>query len=572
MKTNMTIKTSNRLLGQSANEIRPRLFILREQWLNDFFTGTPAALALLDAGLRFMRINDTAANFSSTPVSNYVGKTIREVFPKLAPVIEPLLQKVLTTGEAMWDLELSIEIPKQPGVLQHWKGAFFPVAETRGRADAVGSILVVITERKQTGDELRRKTSFLEALGDCIPIGILVMDSQGKKILQNQLVNELWQIPPDVDESTECVELAKSAATQAKNPDEFTKKVNYFNNHPDDVIRDEIELVDGTTLDIYLSPVQDKAGKHYGRIWTFRDVTEHRRLEAHLRQAQKMEAIGQLAGGVAHDFNNILATVQMNADLLQIDDHITSNQMEIAKEISAAAQRAAALTRQLLLFSRKQTMELSDLDLNQSIGEMTKMLQRSLGEAVQLQFNFAKQPLFLHADAGMLDQVLLNLAVNARDAMPDGGLLAIETSAVEFDEAAAGQNPPARPGSFVCLCVSDTGCGIPPEVLSRIFEPFFTTKEVGKGTGLGLATVFGIVQQHQGWINVYSEVGHGTTFRIYLPRLTQPSRSESIFPFQASVQSGNETILLVEDESALRATTRIVLSRLGYPGGLQKEH
>jgi signal transduction histidine kinase len=217
-------------------------------------------------------------------------------------------------------------------------------------------------------------------------------------------------------------------------------------------------------------------------------------------------------------------------------------------------------------------MELSDLDLNQSIGEMTKMLQRSLGEAVQLQFNFAKQPLFLHADAGMLDQVLLNLAVNARDAMPDGGLLAIETSAVEFDEAAAGQNPPARPGSFVCLCVSDTGCGIPPEVLSRIFEPFFTTKEVGKGTGLGLATVFGIVQQHQGWINVYSEVGHGTTFRIYLPRLTQPSRSESIFPFQASVQSGNETILLVEDESALRATTRIVLSRLGYPGGLQKEH
>jgi CheY-like chemotaxis protein len=164
----------------------------------------------------------------------------------------------------------------------------------------------------------------------------------------------------------------------------------------------------------------------------------------------------------------------------------------------------------------------------------------------------------------MMDQVLLNLAVNARDAMPDGGLLAIETSAVEFDEAAASQNPPARPGSFVCLRVSDTGCGIPPEILSRIFEPFFTTKEVGKGTGLGLATVFGIVQQHQGWINVYSEVGHGTTFRIHLPRLTQPSRSESNFPLQAFVQSGNETILLVEDESALRATSRIVLSRLGY--------
>ena len=182
----------------------------------------------------------------------------------------------------------------------------------------------------------------------------------------------------------------------------------------------------------------------------------------------------------------------------------------------------------MLLFSRKETLQPRDLDLNESINDMTKMLRRILGENIQLQFKFAMQPLFVHADAGMMDQVLMNLAVNARDAMPNGGQLVIETSAVEFDESTAAQSAQARPGSFVCLSVSDTGCGIPPEILPQIFEPFFTTKDVGKGTGLGLATVFGIVQQHQGWINVYSEVGHGTTFRIYLPRLAEMSDQKSV--------------------------------------------
>jgi CheY-like chemotaxis protein len=202
--------------------------------------------------------------------------------------------------------------------------------------------------------------------------------------------------------------------------------------------------------------------------------------------------------------------------------------------------------------------------LNKSIGDMTKILRRSLGEAVQLRFNMALQPLCLHADAGMLDQVLLNLAVNARDAMPGGGKLAIETSAAEFDVTMAAQIPPARPGSFVCLSVSDTGCGIPPEILPRIFEPFFTTKEADKGTGLGLATVFGIVQQHNGWINVYSEVGRGTTFRVYLPRLAAPSGQKKEEPVSTTVRGGHETILLVEDDFLLRPSTLKVLSQLGY--------
>jgi PAS domain S-box-containing protein len=296
------------------------------------------------------------------------------------------------------------------------------------------------------------------------------------------------------------------------------------------------------------------------------DLTERKKLEQQFRQSQKMESFGQLAGGVAHDFNNILAVIQMQVDLFKDDSRLTPEQLDCAEAISASTQRATALTRQLLLFSRKEVMQPRDLDLSQSIKSVTDMLRRILGEHIEIQFKFTLEPLFLHADAGMLDQVLLNLAVNSRDAMPKGGRLIIETSAVEFDKTISSQFGPARPGSFVCLAVSDTGCGIPAENLSRIFEPFFTTKEVGKGTGLGLATVFGIIQQHQGWINVYSEAGQGTTFRVYLPRLHKPLLSpQKGGPVKLTPQrGGDESILLVEDDDFVRPAICNALSRLGY--------
>jgi CheY-like chemotaxis protein len=209
-------------------------------------------------------------------------------------------------------------------------------------------------------------------------------------------------------------------------------------------------------------------------------------------------------------------------------------------------------------------LQQNDLDLNQSINDMTRMLRRILGETIELQFKFAMQPLFVHADAGMLDQVLMNLAVNSRDAMPNGGRLVIETSAVEFDESDCERSAQARPGSFVCLNVSDTGCGITPEILPNIFEPFFTTKETGKGTGLGLSTVFGIIRQHQGWINVYSEIGQGTTFRIYLPRIAEMSGQKTKQPASTILRGGNETILLVEDDKLLRVSVLKTLLQLGY--------
>jgi CheY-like chemotaxis protein len=218
----------------------------------------------------------------------------------------------------------------------------------------------------------------------------------------------------------------------------------------------------------------------------------------------------------------------------------------------------------VLLFSRREVFQPADLDLNETIATTAKMLKRMLGETVEMQLTLAAQPLFLHADAGMLDQVLMNLCVNARDAMPEGGRLVIETAGVDLDELAVAQTVQARPGSFVRLSVSDNGGGIPPEILPQIFEPFFTTKPVGKGTGLGLATVFGIVQQHQGWINVYSELGRGSTFRIYLPRLAGHVAPKSAPPELVAMLGGHETILLAEDDPALRLAVRKALSQLGY--------
>jgi len=323
---------------------------------------------------------------------------------------------------------------------------------------------------------------------------------------------------------------------------------------------------DGKEFDVewQIAPLRNAGGTITHFVASQHDVTARKKLEAQFRQSQKMEGIGQLAGGVAHDFNNILAVIQMQAELLKVSGPLSAEQSGYADEIGTTVQRAAALTRQLLLFSSREVFQPRDLDLGASIISMAKMLGRILGENIQMQLKPAAQPMFIHADPGMMDQILLNLTVNARDAMPDGGNLIIETSGVEFDELAVFQSPQARPGSFVCLTVSDSGSGIRPEILPKIFEPFFTTKDVGKGTGLGLATVFGIVQQHQGWITVYSEVGHGTTFRVYLPRLAKNGCSKSLQPVLTAVRGGHETILLAEDDRALRVSVRKALSQLGY--------
>jgi PAS domain S-box-containing protein len=286
---------------------------------------------------------------------------------------------------------------------------------------------------------------------------------------------------------------------------------------------------------------------------------ERQRLEQQLRQAQKLEAIGQLAGGVAHDFNNILTVILGRAEEVSADARLPGDVREAAVDISQNAERATALTRQLLAFSRRQTMQVKDVDMNTVVDNLTRMLDRILGEDVVLEFHYSDRPAHVRADPGMIEQVLLNLAVNARDAMPFGGHLTIDTVVVD-----AG-GPVRSAGSWVCLQVTDTGSGIPTDHLPHIFEPFFTTKDVGKGTGLGLATTYGIVQQHGGWIEVESEVDRGTTFRVFFPHVTVAAVQASA-PVAAPSPSprGDETILVVEDEDGVRALVIKVLEDLGY--------
>jgi two-component system, cell cycle sensor histidine kinase and response regulator CckA len=287
-------------------------------------------------------------------------------------------------------------------------------------------------------------------------------------------------------------------------------------------------------------------------------------LEQQFRQAQKMEAIGQLAGGVAHDFNNILTVINGHATILQMDEKLQPEVNESLQQISIAADRAANLTRQLLMFSRKQVLQPRQLDFNQVVTDMKKMLPRMIGEQISFDWRICPQPLWTKADAGMLEQVLMNLAVNARDAMAKGGQITIETCAHKVDEEEKLQNVEASRGDFVCLRVTDSGCGIPAGNLPRIFEPFFTTKAPGKGTGLGLATVYGIVRQHGGWVNVISEVGKGSAFEIFLPMDGEAAAQSSSAEIVKGPDSGNEAILLVEDEAPVRKLAASVLKRRGY--------
>jgi signal transduction histidine kinase/ActR/RegA family two-component response regulator len=289
---------------------------------------------------------------------------------------------------------------------------------------------------------------------------------------------------------------------------------------------------------------------------------ERQRLEQELRQAQKLEAIGRLAGGVAHDFNNILTVILGRAEEVASDQRVPGDLRDAVSDLSQNAQRATALTRQLLAFSRRQAIEVRDLDLNSVVANVTRLLHRVLGEDIVVTFTYSELPLAVRADPGMIEQVLLNLAVNARDAMPDGGRLSIDTSFIDLAGAEPSRTNSA--GNWACLRVTDNGAGIAPEDLPHIFEPFFTTKDIGKGTGLGLATTYGIVQQHGGWIEVDSEIGRGTEFRVFFPRVGTSMPMAAPISMSTPAPRGKETILVVEDESGVRALVIKLLKDLGY--------
>jgi PAS domain S-box-containing protein len=298
-------------------------------------------------------------------------------------------------------------------------------------------------------------------------------------------------------------------------------------------------------------------------IAALRDISERKQLEAQLRQAQKMEAIGQLAGGIAHDFNNLLQVINGYTELTLEDAPCDPATREALTEIRRASDSATRLVRQLLAFSRRQVLKQESLEINEVVGGVMNMLHRVIGEHIRVVFLPGRHVEPIYADRGQMEQVLMNLSVNARDAMPNGGTLTIETGDAVLDKEFCHANNWAREGQYVLLSVSDNGCGMDPKTLSRIWEPFFTTKEVGKGTGLGLATVYGIVRQHDGMVHVYSEFGKGTVFKIYLPALKNPMPLQSK-KTDADTLGGRETVLLAEDNEMVRNLTRNMLEQAGY--------
>jgi PAS domain S-box-containing protein len=426
-----------------------------------------------------------------------------------------------------------------------------------------------IAERQDTEQELKGTLSLLAATLESTTDGILVVDLEGRIVSSNRKFAEMWRIPREVLDSKDDDRAIAFVLSQLKDPDAFVAKVRELYSSHDAESFDVLEFKDGRIFERYSMP-QRIEGASVGRVWSFRDVTGRRQAEAalheselQLRQSQKMDAIGRLAGGVAHDFNNLLTVILGYCE--QMLEHLPGREplRRAAEEIHNAAERAAALTGQLLAFSRKQMVEPRPLDLNTVVSNTGRMLRRLIGEDVTLEMRLDPDLGRVLADEGQVQQVVLNLAINARDAMPRGGRLTIGTDNADLDEAFATRHLPLVPGRYVRLTIEDTGVGMDADTRSRIFEPFFTTKERGRGTGLGLATVYGIVKQSGGYVWVYSEPGHGSVFKVYLPRITaevpRPPSAPAVTP-----AIGTETLLLVEDEAMVRQLVRDMLEKRGY--------
>lgn len=426
-----------------------------------------------------------------------------------------------------------------------------------------------ITDRRLAEERLRRSEALLRQVLDALPVGVWVADQTGRLILGNPAGRDIWGEVKEVGEfvwqktkgwwhqnGREIQESEWAVARALRNGESSLKE------------EIDIECFDGSRKTISNSavPIRNESGEIIGAIMVNEDTTDRTRLEAQLRHAQKMESIGQLAAGVAHDFNNILTIIRGHIDLLLRRKQCPEEMRPSLEQAADAADRAASLTRQLLLFSNRQLIHPRQLDLNAVVEDAIRLLSRTLGENIMLELACEPRLPSLYTDPGMIEQIVANLALNARDAMPQGGRLSIRTGCVHFTPQDEEANPTLRAGTFLRLEVRDTGSGMDKATLCRIFEPFFTTKGIGRGTGLGLATVYGIVQRHNGWIETESEPGRGTTFRLYFPvdGELKPPLEPDVKRDGPKIRGGSETILLVEDEAPLLELVKGVLTEFGY--------
>jgi len=434
------------------------------------------------------------------------------------------------------------------------------VANVQKDGQLIGRLAVVrdISPRRRAEAALRETSQTLRTLIDASPVAIMSLDPAGRVTVWNRAAERMfgWSDREVLGQPLPTVPEDKRA--------EFEAALERNRRGEATIYATQRKRKDGSLVNVLTSTASifDSEGRVAATMAIFADITEQKHLEEQLRQAVKMEGIGRLAGGIAHDFNNLLTVIAGRTYLLMSQlpaGHAMRRDLEL---IEQTGERAVALTKQLLAFSRKQILAPVVLDLNNVVTSMKQLLERVLAEDIDLIIDLDPSLGRVLADQGQLEQVILNMAVNSRDAMPDGGQLVLETSNMEVDDTYLRQHVDLHPGSYVTLAVTDTGTGMAPETVAQIFEPFFTTKEVGRGTGLGLATAYGIVKQSNGHITVYSEPGHGTTFRIYLPKAG--GDVAAAVAVETSTPSGTETVLLVEDDLNLRKLADELLRQQGY--------
>ncbi|MEO5797986.1 MAG: ATP-binding protein [Gemmatimonadales bacterium] len=430
-------------------------------------------------------------------------------------------------------------------------------------ADRFQRLQSALEESARIAEDRSRTSALLESTIESTSDGLLVVDNSGRIVMANRQFAKLWKIPANTLAERNDATIRAFVLEQLTDPEAFTAKVRQLYSRPEATSTDDLYFKDGRILERYSVPYLVD-GVPSGRLWSFREVTQRHELEHQLRQAQKLDAVGKLAGGVAHDFNNLLTVINVHCEFLAEAVGAHEAQIREVDAIRMAAERAAGLTRQLLAFSRKQVLRPTLLDPARIVVGLVEMLERLLGETFALRIDARHADLRVQADQGQLEQVLVNLIVNARDAMPEGGLIVVRLDLVEFGQGTVGPHGElVLPGEYVAIEVIDDGCGIGQEHLDRVFEPFYTTKELGKGTGLGLSTVYGIVTQSRGHVTIESAPGEGTTIRVCLPSVT----GDPSMPNPAEVLKslhGTETILLAEDDVAIRGAAEIVLRRMGY--------
>ena len=550
---------------QTLNALAESETRARQQFaeLDLLYRSLPVALAVFGRDMRFLRVNDEISKFDGISVSAHVGLTVREVTPDFANAAESYLRKVFETGEAVSNIELQGGTLQKPDTMHKWLCNFYPLRGEDGAVSAATLMAINITDRKRTEEALDRSEernrdlvehsiygiSRVAADGtflDANPAFLSILGCNGSGELNAlNLRNDVFRFPERY------VELM--ASCRAKGQIHGAES--------------EWRRCDGGIVAVRLHMRILSIPDHAGAIEIIaEDVTELRAMERQLRQAQKFDAIGQLAGGIAHDFNNVVGAILGWAELGCEQNRATPEIADRFERIREQAERAAALTRQLLAFARRQVLQPRAVDLNTVTSGLVSFLEKVIARDIELKVIAAAVDA-VKADPTQLEQVLMNLCLNARDAMPSGGRLLIETEMVELDDSYCRFYPYVAPGRYAVLSVSDTGMGMDSETRERIFEPFFTTKEQGKGTGMGLATAYGIVKQHGGFIHVYSEPGQGSLFRVYLPALEGPVAEGSSVkaPAPALVEMrGSETILMAEDHESIREMARQALMNLGY--------